>query len=147
MATCEADQYNDVPQKGFVVCLKSISLEWRLKFRFASWIFKLYLEWRLGTRVISVKWHLSFTPYPLFEWYLQRKEILLNLSTKCSNSAFDAQGLRVIIVSSCIGRSKIWCPVSLKNCSQILWFDTHFHDKIVHSFPDFFRLHSKWIGD
>ncbi len=24
---CEADQYNEAPQKGFVVCLKSISLE------------------------------------------------------------------------------------------------------------------------
>jgi hypothetical protein len=41
----------------------------------------------------------AFTPYPLFDWYSQRKEILLNLSTKCWNSAFNAQqGSRVIIV-------------------------------------------------
>jgi hypothetical protein len=26
---------------------------------------------------------LSFTPYPLFEYYLQSKEILLNLGMKC----------------------------------------------------------------
>jgi hypothetical protein len=26
---------------------------------------------------------LSFTPYPLFQWYLQSKEILLNLKMKC----------------------------------------------------------------
>jgi hypothetical protein len=35
-----------------------------------------------------------FTPYPLFQWYLQSKEILLNLGMKCS--AFNAQGFRVI---------------------------------------------------
>jgi hypothetical protein len=25
----------------------------------------------------------AFTPYPLFQWYVQSKEILLNLSMKC----------------------------------------------------------------
>jgi len=34
---------------------------------------------------------LSFTPYPLFQWYLQSKEISLNLSVKCWNSPFNAQ--------------------------------------------------------
>jgi hypothetical protein len=47
---------------------------------------------------------LSFTPYPLFQWYPQSKEILLNFSMKCSNLAFNAQGSRVIY-DSCIGRS------------------------------------------
>jgi len=37
-------------------------------------------------------------PYPLFQWYLQSKKILLNLGMKCQNSAFNAQGWRVIIV-------------------------------------------------
>jgi hypothetical protein len=37
----------------------------------------------------------AFTPYPLFQWYLQSKEILLNLSMKCWNSAFNAQDSRV----------------------------------------------------
>ncbi len=27
-----------------------------------------------------------FTPYPLFQWYLRSKEILINLSMKGSNS-------------------------------------------------------------
>jgi hypothetical protein len=41
---------------------------------------------------------LAFTQYPLFQWHLQSKEILLNFSMKCWNPAFDAQGLRVIII-------------------------------------------------
>jgi len=40
----------------------------------------------------------AFTPYPLFQWYLQSNEILLNLNMKCWNSAFNAQGSRVITV-------------------------------------------------
>jgi hypothetical protein len=42
----------------------------------------------------------TMTPYPLFlfQWYLQSNEILLNLNIKWWNSAFNAQGWRVIIV-------------------------------------------------
>jgi hypothetical protein len=40
---------------------------------------------------------LFFIPYPLFKWYLESKEILLNLSVKCWNTAFNAHGSRVII--------------------------------------------------
>jgi hypothetical protein len=47
---------------------------------------------------VILKVILSFAPYPLFQWYPQSKEILLTLSMKCWNSAFDAQGLRVIVV-------------------------------------------------
>jgi len=50
-----------------------------------------------------------FTPYPLFQWYPQSKDILLNLSiemlqlsTKCSN----AQGWRLIIVVVQVGAVK-----------------------------------------
>jgi hypothetical protein len=39
-----------------------------------------------------------FTPYPLFQWYPQSKKILLNLSLKFWNSAFNAQASRVIDV-------------------------------------------------
>jgi hypothetical protein len=46
---------------------------------------------------------LSFTPYTLLQWYLQSNEVLLNLSMKCWNSAFDAQGSRLIIVVVQIG--------------------------------------------
>jgi len=41
---------------------------------------------------------LSFTPHPLSQWYRQSKNIKINLSMKCWNSAFNAQGSRVIIV-------------------------------------------------
>ncbi len=39
------------------------------------------------------------TSKPLFQWYLQSKEILLNLNMKSSNSAFNAQDSRVTIVA------------------------------------------------
>jgi hypothetical protein len=50
----------------------------------------------------------AFTPYPLFQWYPQSKEILLNLGMKCWNSAFNAQGSRVIIVVAQVGPVKIY---------------------------------------
>ncbi len=57
---------------------------------------------------------LSFTPYllcfhthyALFQWYPQSKKFLLNLSMKCWNSAFNAQGSRVIIVVVQVGAVK-----------------------------------------
>jgi len=39
-----------------------------------------------------------FTPYPLFEWGLQSKEVLLNLGMKCWNSAANAQFELTIVV-------------------------------------------------
>ncbi len=51
---------------------------------------------------------LSFTPHPLFEWYPQSNEIILNLSMKCWNSAFNAQRLRVIIINVQVGAVKIY---------------------------------------
>jgi hypothetical protein len=33
---------------------------------------------------------LLFTPYPLFQWYLQAKDILINLGMKCCNSVWNA---------------------------------------------------------
>ncbi len=50
----------------------------------------------------------AFTTYPLFQWYLQSNEILLNLSMKCWNSAFNAQGSRVIIVVVQVGEVRIY---------------------------------------
>jgi hypothetical protein len=50
----------------------------------------------------------AFTLYPLFRWYPQSKEILLNLSMKCWNSVFNAQGSRVIIVVVQVGALKIF---------------------------------------
>jgi hypothetical protein len=51
---------------------------------------------------------LSFTPYPLFQWYPQTNEILLNLSMKCWNSAFNAQGSKIIIMVVQVGAVKIY---------------------------------------
>jgi hypothetical protein len=66
---------------------------------------------------------ISFTPYPLcfhppsrllsppyrlFEWYLQGNEILLYLSMTCWNSAFNAQGSKLIIVVVHVGAVKIY---------------------------------------
>ncbi len=51
---------------------------------------------------------LSFTPFRIFQWYLQSKQILLNLHIKGWNSAFAAQGLRVIVVVVPVGAVKIY---------------------------------------
>ncbi len=51
---------------------------------------------------------LYFTPYPVFQWYPQSKQILLNVRMKCWHSAFNAQGSRVIIVVVHIGAMKIY---------------------------------------
>ncbi len=58
-------------------------------------------------KVIS-KVTLSFTLYPLFQWYSQIREILLNLNMKCWNSAFYVQGSRLIIVLIQVGAVKIY---------------------------------------
>jgi predicted oxidoreductase (fatty acid repression mutant protein) len=57
---------------------------------------------------VMCKFTLCFTPYPLFQWYLQSKKILLNLVMKCQNSAFNAQGSRVIIVLVQVKAVKIY---------------------------------------
>ncbi len=50
------------------------------------------------------------TPFPLFQWYTQSKDILINLinlSMKCWFSVFNAQGSRLIIVVVQLGAVKI----------------------------------------
>jgi hypothetical protein len=54
-----------------------------------------------------------FTPYPLFQWYPQSKDILMNLSMECSYSAFNAQGSRLIIVVIQLGAVKRYVAVQL----------------------------------
>ncbi len=56
----------------------------------------------------STPYLLCFRPYPLFQWYPQSKEILLKLGMKCWNSAFNAQGSRIIIVVVQVGAVKIY---------------------------------------
>jgi hypothetical protein len=50
----------------------------------------------------------SFQPLSPPQWYLQSKEILLNLSMKYWNSAFNAQGSKLIIVVVQLGAMKIY---------------------------------------
>jgi hypothetical protein len=59
--------------------------------------------------VLIGKVTLCFTPLsPLSVVYLQSNEILLNLSMKCWNSAYNAEGSRVIIVVVQVGAVKIY---------------------------------------
>jgi predicted oxidoreductase (fatty acid repression mutant protein) len=61
----------------------------------------------------------SFTPYPLFQWYPQSKDILENLRMKCWNSAFNAQGSRLIIVVVQLGAVKLYVA-ALETLSEII---------------------------
>jgi hypothetical protein len=49
-----------------------------------------------------------FPPPPLFQWYPQSKEILLNLNMECWNSAFNAQGSGVLTVVVQVGAVKLY---------------------------------------
>jgi hypothetical protein len=46
--------------------------------------------------------------HSLFQWYPQSNEILSNLSMKCWNAAFTAQGWRVFIIVVQVGAGKIY---------------------------------------
>jgi hypothetical protein len=86
---------------------------------------------------------LSFTPYPTFRWYLQKKEILINLSMKCGNSAFNAQGSRVIIVVVQVGAVKIYVGVVEALMKKEREDETQFTTKIGGKFslgPSYFLL-------
>ncbi len=51
---------------------------------------------------------LRFGPYPLFQWYPQNKEILLNLGMKRRNSAYNAQESRAILIVVQVKAVKIY---------------------------------------
>jgi hypothetical protein len=72
----------------------------------------LKLVWTLDPTVIR-KVTLSFTPYDLFQWYLQSKEILIKSQYEIWNSAFNAQGSSEIwnSVFNAQGSSEIWNSV------------------------------------
>jgi hypothetical protein len=50
-------------------------------------LFKVILKVTLSFTPI----HATFTPYPLFQWYPQSKEIILNLNMECWNSGLNLQ--------------------------------------------------------
>jgi hypothetical protein len=66
-----------------------------------------YIRVILKVTLCFTSYLLSFCPYPLFQWYPQSKEILLNLGI----NAFNAQGSRVIIVVVQVGAVKIYVAV------------------------------------
>jgi len=77
----------------------------------------------LYDKVIRSKVILSFTPCPLFQWYSQSKKILLNLSMKCWNSAFNAQGSWLIIVVVQVGAVKIYLAAAVEALRKKEWGD------------------------
>ncbi len=81
------------------------------------------------------------TSYPLFEWYQQSKEILLNLGMKCWNWAFNAEGWRVIIIVVQVGAVKIYVAAvkALKERRDETQFTTKISGKTSLS-PSYFVL-------
>ncbi len=53
-------------------------------------------------------WALFHPTHPLFQWYPQSKDMLLNLSMKCWNSALNAGGPRLVIVVVRLAEVKIY---------------------------------------
>jgi hypothetical protein len=74
-------------------------------------------------------------PYPLFQWYPQSKEILLNLGMKCVN----AQGSRVIILVVQVGAVKIYVAVVQALRKKETEDETSFTTKISLG-PNYFLL-------
>jgi hypothetical protein len=90
-----------------------VDLHWQLNLnrrgtQLNSYLFFLRIKLPVKSSSLSSPVPSAFTPYPLFQWYLQSKEILLNLSMKCWNWAFNAQGSRVIRVVLQVGAVKIY---------------------------------------
>jgi hypothetical protein len=78
--------------------------------------FRKWLILELSGKSPSVSPSISsaFTPYRLFQCYLQSKEILSNLGMKCWNSAFNSQGSRVTIVVVQVGALKIYVTAAVE---------------------------------
>ncbi len=79
------------------VCLKN-------DFAISFYILELFVKSPLSSPCLWVGFH----PHPLFQRSSQSKETLLNLSMKCRNSVFHAQGSRVTIVVVQVGAVKIY---------------------------------------
>ncbi len=80
---------------------------WRLSWSRHHIVFRI-LELSIKSPSLSPPISSAFAPYPLFQWYPQSMENLLNLGMKWLNSAFNAQGFRVIIEVVHVGAMKIY---------------------------------------
>jgi len=72
----------------------------------------IVLELSIKSPSVSPPISSAFAPYPLFQWYPQSKENLLDLGMKCSNSAFNAQSSRVILIVVQVGAVKMYVAAS-----------------------------------
>jgi hypothetical protein len=86
--------------------------------------FSLTIVWVVTSPCLSLG--LLSPPIPSFQWYVQSKEILLNLSMKCWNSPFTAEGSRVIIVVAEVGSVKIYVTWAEVLNKKERWDETQF---------------------
>jgi hypothetical protein len=81
-------------------------------------ILKLFIkeeEYKCNFGIIIILSSPSLSPpIPSLSGICKRKEILLNLSMKCSNLAYNAQGSRAIIVVVQVGAVKIYVAAALE---------------------------------
>ncbi len=94
-------------------------------------IFGYFRVIRVVTLPSPCLWACFHPVSPLFQCYLQSKEILLNLSMKCSNSAFNAQGSKLIIISVQVGAVKIYVAAVDALRKQEREDETQFTEKVV----------------
>jgi hypothetical protein len=72
----------------------------KIKTLFCGLLYDPTIELSINSPCLHPVFGPAFTPYPLFQWYLQSIEILLNLSMKWLNwTRFESN------YSSCTGRS------------------------------------------
>ncbi len=76
-------------------------------------------------------WAFFWTPKLLFQWYSQTKEILFNLGMKCWNSAFNAQGSRIVIVGVQVGVVKIYVATVEVLMEKERQYETHLRPKLM----------------
>jgi hypothetical protein len=87
------------------------------------------IELSVNSPCVSPPISSAFAPYPLFQWYPQSQEILLNLGMKCCNSAFNAQGSRVILVVVQVGAVKIYVAAVQALRKNETQDETQFYDQ------------------
>jgi hypothetical protein len=86
----------------------------------------VYSQVGSGIRVIlkiTMSFGLLFTFFPLFQWYSQSKDILINLTMKCWYSSFNAHCSRLIWIVVQLRAVKIYPNVVLATSRKCV---THF---------------------
>jgi hypothetical protein len=137
----------DPRPKVFWVC--SLALMFLLEWKFGRFYLILHLWGDDGHLISSVqnvdiqvicKVTLCFTPYTLFGWYPQSKEILLNLSVKSWYSAFNVQRSRVIMLVVQVRAVKIYVIAVEALRKKERGHETQFTSKKTSLNPSYFAL-------